>query len=362
MCCVNPSLAILGNMSADAARRASHFAEHGYVVLPRVISPEEVTRANHVVRSYLAKSRFATVSVGNRTVTRSRLHRYSLHGHTFGGWLVVDFPAFARLSPLFDLVHSQPRLREVLAAVLGPHRALSRSEIYVDRWGAWHMDGSYHGLALYNGALMPRRTSRDLRKMCCPKPSKCRQCEQARVAWHTLPNKETQRIVTVGIYLEDHSVDSRGLFVVPGSHASASKFKRATRLPNKTAGAIAGGTRPPRPNQATLLHPAVGDMVLFDTRLLHRAQEQKYAQNFMNRKSRTFLSLTYGRNNAFSEAFDRAFRLRNTVTNNPGSTCHGASFDSGFASGCVVALAEADLASRPIDLHATPSLERRYPL
>ena len=71
-------------------------------------------------------------------------------------------------------------------------------------------------------------------------------------------------------------------------------------------------TEPPLTQDLTeaTLHVAKGDLVLFDARLHHRGQTREYA-NYERRTlagpHRMVVSITFGRNNAFSEAFERGF-------------------------------------------------------
>ena len=197
-----------------------------------------------------------------------------------GGWYIADFPADPRLRPLLDELNSSPKLQEAVADLLGGPDAydlLSRSEMYVDWTTGWHRDLPHGSLTLYMGG-MPRSflTAR-------------------------LPNNETHQIVTVAMYLEDHTDNGQGLTVKPKSH-------RSTR----------GGY-----NESTL-HSSKGDIVLFSSNLEHRGQPREFAnfERSMDTPHRTVISISYGRRNAYSERWSRAFAIRNRISNNR-SVCGG---------------------------------------
>ncbi len=94
--------------------------------------------------------------------------------------------------------------------------------------------------------------------------------------WSAGPAGETYRILKVGIYLEDHTDDPNALQVVPGSHLRADM-------------GIAGALR---------LRPALGDCIIFDQRITHRGMERQVEG------SRIMVSLGYGANNFFTDAFE----------------------------------------------------------
>ena len=116
------------------------------------------------------------------------------------------------------------------------------------------------------------------------------------------------RILTVGLYLEDHSADTddRALTVAPYSQHNAC-YRR------------------PYANYTTArAHPRKGDAVVFDTRISHRGQAKAYANFERNvaQPHRTLLTLNYGLHGEFSDGYDRGFAMRNLVLNNV-SACGG---------------------------------------
>ena len=68
------------------------------------------------------------------------------------------------------------------------------------------------------------------------------------------------------------------------------------------------------------LHPQLGDVVVFNARLIHRAIPKPFAnfERTFSGKHRVLITLNYGRNNGFTDAFDRGYSLRNKALNEQG--------------------------------------------
>ena len=99
---------------------------------------------------------------------------------------------------------------------------------------------------------------------------------------------DKHEIVKVLTYLEDHSNDNDGLKLVPGSH-----MKREIN-----------GTG------AILLHPKKGDVIIFDQRITHRGMERQC------KDSRILVSMGFGKNNIFTDEFEKGTIIRQNQQNN----------------------------------------------
>jgi ectoine hydroxylase-related dioxygenase (phytanoyl-CoA dioxygenase family) len=100
-------------------------------------------------------------------------------------------------------------------------------------------------------------------------------------------NGEKHEIVKVLIYLEDHSNDNDGLKLVPNSHL----------VPHiKTEGWIQ-------------LKPKIGDVVIFDQRITHRGMAKQVPN------PRILISLGFGKNNIFTDNFERGTVTRQNSQN-----------------------------------------------
>ena len=260
-------------------RTPLQFDSQGFTILPQLIRPQIIDGFAASIRAHLENN-----AIGER-------HKHLMSGDAYGGWYLPGFAQHENLRHIFEsIVDRTPRLKEALQSILGEHRPLSRNEIYVDRFTDWHIDALYNSLASYNKPLRVH--------------SACRfsaHCGGNALLWGRLPNNETQRIATAALYLQDHKEagNVQALSVRPQSHHGLASPRR-----NLT--------------EATL-HVAKGDLVLFDARLHHRGQTREYA-NYERRTlagpHRMVVSITFGRNNAFSEAFERGFALRNALLSN----------------------------------------------
>lgn len=134
---------------------------------------------------------------------------------------------------------------------------------------------------------------------------------------------------------QDHSGDTRALRVYPATHA-----KHSIHL-----------TKRPVVKEAAL-QPRLGDIVLFDSRLQHRGQDPRDANwpRHLSDKIRTVLALSYGRNNLFSDAHERAFKVRTLLVNNA-SICNGVA-ERGR---CMAAFIQQDLRINPVWCRESPS-------
>ena len=344
-----------------------------------------------------------------------------MSGKVIGGWFIGDFPSIPHLKGMLQTIRTKPRLVQVLTQLLGSeHRLLSRSEIYVDRTTTWHMDGLFGPYALYNrhmpflqrhcaeiAELIKRNPNRNVevqpfvRKLASERLATRRNAntmapkqllnywssycssknvtarphgsespewdvgfEQTEVAWLQSESGERQRIVTVAVYLQDHWEDPNGLSIAPRTHDDEERWFHHGL----------GRGRPRNINESSemvTLRSGKGDAVVFDARLLHRGMHPPWAIPNLLRKldlpQRTSISLSFGRKNSFSEAFDRGFAMRGRVYSRNSSICRNqreVSQDNDIAkyvrrvpnvySKCVYDAVRADLRERPLldDAHA----------
>ena len=320
----------------------AHYKVEGFTIVPNLLSSSEVEAISTSVLAYLRTS-------------EGRRHAPMMAGLKLGGWYIADFPSIPPLSGILTSIREKPRLKEMLKDLLGPYRLLSRSEMYIDRVSPWHMDGLFGPYSLYNGeielfkkrcnstlselettALRRSNLSRDALLQVSPahrgnsrglrdavKYARQRySCEwtgwqQVKVAWERLEKGETQQIATVAIYLQDHWENLKGLSIKPRTHAS-SRHWHVTGPNMGKAGGVS------EESNFTSLHYAKGDAVVFDARLLHRGITLAAAnlQRSFKVPHRMVVSITFGRKNAFSEAFDRGFAMRGRVYSSNSSICN----------------------------------------
>lgn len=105
--------------------------------------------------------------------------------------------------------------------------------------------------------------------------------EYAKYQQHDIWKKvgdEKHEIVKVAIYLQDHQKDNFALKVIPGSH-----LEKVIRIGKKHL----------------QLKPKLGDIIIFDQRITHRGQDRK------TNDDRILVSLGFGKNNIFTDEFER---------------------------------------------------------
>ena len=191
-----------------------------------------------------------------------------------------------------------------------------------------------------------------------------RACSRSGCFWDPLPGDGEVRsreyaVATVATYLEPHHNGSQALHVKPRTHQRGDVEKRGIQSGNKIIvkypytftgrGKRAKDAADQQAIDGMVLHPRMGDIIVFDSRLVHRGQDERFA-NLDRRRvfkasdpHRGLLALTYGRNNAFSESHDRAFAMRNEVIRNR-SLCGGQ-----WGTKCAADAIKRDLAERPIE-------------
>ena len=90
-------------------------------------------------------------------------------------------------------------------------------------------------------------------------------------------NDEKHEIVKILIYLQDHSNNNNGLKLVPGSHLEQKINK----------------------NGWIQLKPKIGDVIIFDQRITHSGLNKQV------KETRILVSFGFGKNNIFTDNFER---------------------------------------------------------
>ena len=110
--------------------------------------------------------------------------------------------------------------------------------------------------------------------------------------WTKSPDGSPYGVLKVSLYLQDHSLDSDGLFVIPGSHRRLSS-KRGTLAVPKDA--------------SITLNPGSGDIVIIDQRITHRGPLEV---DIRCEADRLLFSFSIGEDNVFSDAHEMGSILR----------------------------------------------------
>ena len=105
--------------------------------------------------------------------------------------------------------------------------------------------------------------------------------------WDSYEN-ESHEIVKVLIYLQDHSNNNDGLTIIPYSHK----------------------TNDYSTNNSILLHPELGDIIIFDQRITHRGMLNQVEA------PRILVSFGFGKNNIFTDNFEKGTICRQNDQNN----------------------------------------------
>jgi hypothetical protein len=151
----------------------------------------------------------------------------------------------------------QPRILEALNVLIGrPVHYLHHSDIHMNWSGGWHRDS-------------------------IDKPS---YYDFVKTDPWAEENWADYSVYKVAVYLQDHRFNTEGFNLVPGSHRI-----RSTERPNEGA-----------------LRSAIGDVLIFDTRLVHRgvlSHELESSKSFIDGVNRMSIFSSYGADNAMSREF-----------------------------------------------------------
>jgi hypothetical protein len=247
--------------------------ERGFVAIPSLVPRERALN----IAGYLDEH----VSVhGDR-------YANMFNGESMGGWYISDCFQVPELAHLLDVVTSDRRLMDFLAAQLGgDFHLLERSEMYIGRHSGWHSDVLYGPLQQYEAHL--DRTLYHDDRFWGPEANSNRT--------HAGRQIIGSNILTVAVYFRDHDTDFKGLTVIPNTHSNQTEWERAERLLRSDEH---------HTNQLKSEHvlTRAGDAVVFDSRLLHKGLDKADA-DFIRRPGtahRSVLSISFGRRDAISE-------------------------------------------------------------
>lgn len=211
----------------------------GFVILKSVFSPDQLQEWNTVIQSFLKSKK-----------------QFQNHG----GILVPDFVRWPALAPVASMKKNatvQSALRDIFGG--DNFRYCNHNDIGINRISPWHKDklnGPYSRF-------------------------------QVTPIWST-KDGEKHEIVKMLVYLQDHSKNKDGLWLVPGSHLTPEIHGR---------NAVYMATEP-------------GDVILFDQRINHRGMDHQVPE------SRTLVSFGFGRNNLFTDEFEAGTLARQNDQNN----------------------------------------------
>ena len=292
---------------ANSLAEPRAYRERSFFVLPGLLSEREVDALAARVDNYVVSSEQEPAT----TLLRARPF-----GDRSGGWYASDFPSDARLRPLFDAVNTKRRLNDALGAVWGGgHRALARRDLYVDYSIGWHNDWpgraatATHALTgawQRKGGKLPSAWMRALR----PKAG-----DSFASQAHYQDDPE-YGIATVAVYLQDHRDDDDALTLIPRAKNIGGSTKCCKTMPTAAEERKLG---------AVTLRVCKGDVVVFDSRVMHRGVPPP-AENEPDRRRnrelnasaphRTLFTLNYGRRHSlYSEIYDEFFAERNALFN-----------------------------------------------
>ena len=186
---------------------------------------------------------------------------YIQHNKTISNASGITIPDFIKISDLNKV--SMLKENEVLHRVLneifeGNYRFCSHNDIGINRIVGWHKDKLNNEYAKFE--------THDI--------------------WSTWKD-EKHEIVKVLIYFQDHTNNNDGLKIVPGSH----KFKEIDHV------------------HVHQLRPSLGDVVIFDQRITHRGMDIQVHH------PRILVSFGFGKNNIFTDNFEKGTSLRQNKQN-----------------------------------------------
>ncbi len=191
----------------------------------------------------------------NLTVDYIKNNRQICHAK---GITIPDFmkrPQFSKLSELVNNKNIHAMLKEVFGE---NYRYCGHNDIGINRIAGWHKDklnppyGKYETVDIWEEK-----------------------------------DGEKHEIIKVLIYLQDHSNDNDGLKVVPGS-----QHKKTYET-----------------DDYVQLKPRLGDAIVFDQRITHRGMEKQVL------RPRILVSLGFGRNNIFTDNFEKGTNARQNEQN-----------------------------------------------
>ncbi len=108
--------------------------------------------------------------------------------------------------------------------------------------------------------------------------------------WKELDGQK-YNIIKVLIYCQDHTKDDHALKIIPKSHLESGKHSISEQE-------VKG--------RGFRLHPKVGDVLFFDSRMTHKGQDSQ------DSKDRILVTMTFGKNNIFTNEYESGIIARQT--------------------------------------------------
>ena len=102
---------------------------------------------------------------------------------------------------------------------------------------------------------------------------------------------EKYEIIKVLIYLQDHTNDEHALKIIPDSHLEHGFHDVSDKEVN---------------DRGFRLHPTPGDILFFDSRITHKGQDNQDSKN------RILVTMTFGKNNIFTDEYEKGIDARQT--------------------------------------------------
>ncbi len=188
----------------------------------------------------------AQLDIWKETIHTFVKSKKQLQNH--GGILIPDFVRWPALASVASIKENEVILSALRDIFGGENfRYCNHNDIGINRINAWHKDKLNGPYSRY----------------------------QVTPIWSTKDN-ERHEIVKVLLYLQDHSKNKDGLWLVPQSHTQPEIHGR---------NALYMATEP-------------GDVIIFDQRINHRGMEHQVPE------SRILISFGFGRNNIFTDEFE----------------------------------------------------------
>ncbi len=196
----------------------------------------------------------------------NEINHYIRNNSTFKNAGGISIPDFIKKKELYktSLLKDNKKIQTALLDIFGSdnYRFCSHNDIGINRVVGWHKDKLNGEYAKY----------------------------QSHNIWKSHQG-QSHEIVKVLIYLQDHTNNKDGLQVVPRSHRGH-QAKKVIHQAKKV-----------------ILQPKLGDVIVFDQRITHRGMEKKV------KGSRILVSFGFGKNNIFTDEFEKGTMLRQNKQN-----------------------------------------------
>ncbi len=201
--------------------RRAHYEEHGFLVVPNVVSPPEIAALNAAIEQVCAEHG-ATLKPDGKLV--------------YDDVLCIHFPH--KLNATIRAAMSHPGIVEILTDCLGPNVKCMQSMFFVKNAGkpgqAWHQDEFY------------------------------------------IPTRD-RSLVGGWIALDDATIENGCLWVIPGSHQPGIIWPTGPHSSDEFDGADAARDFPYDEASAVPVEVKAGDVVFFNGYLLHRSLKNRSA-------------------------------------------------------------------------------------